>query len=633
MDFAERFRQERKKSATSSGGESFAEKFRQETKSSYQKSADSRKIREKTERKKANLEKSYAETEKYLQDYNEATSGFMGSVLKRFGAGVASPTLSASSPVSESPAYKQAQSYGAENETNKNKTFGQNFREGARKILTENTSDTIYDLFQQEGVDKQKLDLIEQNTKNIIELSRRNKDETNPEFRTRRQVAIDSLIEQNRNFAEEVGGEIKNKTTLQLAGQSVGTVLELLPFSVGAGMTQAGKIVLQAGTKQAMKALGKEAALFGAATGASEAAKENGATTGDIIKSGAIGAGIGLLAVAFPGLTRLAAKWGDKKISSVLEKISGKKSEKLTPEEEIIAKEITKETTEKTTESKTVYSGRPSGESTSGKKTEFFTESEDRAKQYAELNKTVTGKSEVVKTEIDTTRFKEVKASEYHNSLEDESLRKEYDGVTFLEPDGTRAYAKFVIENKPKFEPAKTSRNTSGYAESVKAKALEKEMEDSFEGLAEYTPAVRKEQAAMASDLINTDIERVGRILDGTEELPKGLRGSSLAKAVEMYGLKTKDATLIQKLIRSNISSSISESGSELSMLVGRNPRSPLKIARDIVKSRAENLKKRLKGKKVSAAKKEVKEKIRKSIKKSEPDKETWTSFIQDIKC
>lgn len=633
MDFAERFRQERKKSATPSGGTSFAEKFRQETKGSYQKSADARKVREETERKKANLEKSYAETEKYLQDYNEATSGFMGSVLKRFGAGVSAPTLVGSSPVTGSPAYQQAQAYDAENEANKKKTFGQNFREGARKIFTENTTDTIYDIFYQEGVDKQKLDLIEQNTKNIIELNRRNKEEVNPEFKTRRQVAIDSLIEQNRKFAEEVGGEIKNKTMLQLAGQSVGTILELLPFTVGAGMTQAGKIVLQAGTKQAMKALGKEAAMFGAATGASEKAKEEGATTGDLVKSGALGAGLGLLAVAFPGLTKLAAKWGDKKISAVLEKLSGKKAEKLTPEEEVIAKEITQETTEKTTETKTVYSGRPVGESTSGKKTEFFTESEGRAKQYAELNKTVTGKSEVVKADINPARFKEVKASEYHNALEDESLRKDYDGVTFLEPDGTRAYAKFVIENKPKFEPAPTSRKTSGYAESVKAKALEKEMEDSFKDLAEYTPAVRKEQAAMASDLINTDIERVGRILDGTEELPKGLKGSSLAKAVEMYALKTKDATLIQKLVRSKISSTISESGSELSMLVGRNPRSPLKIARDIVKSRAENLKKRLKGKKVSAAKKEVKEKIRKALKKAEPDKETWTSFIQDIKC
>lgn len=133
----------------------------------------------------------------------------------------------------------------------------------------------------------------------------------------------------------------------------------------------------------------------------------------------------------------------------------------------------------------------------------------------------------------------------------------------------------------------------------------------------------------MAADLINTDVERVGRILDGSEELPKGLRGSSLAKAVEMYALKTKDATLIQKLVRSKISSGISE----LSMLVGRNPRSPLKIARDIVKSRSENLKSRLKGKKVSQAKKESKESIRKELKKDAPTKETWSSFIEDIKC
>lgn len=627
MDFAERFRQEKQKSAAPSGGASFAEKFRQETKGSYQKAAETRKVKDVADKKRANLEKSYAETEKYIQDYNDATSGFMGSVLKRFGAGVSSPTLSSASPVAQSPVYKQAQTYGAENDANLNKSMFLNFREGARKIFTENTADTVYDVFHQEGVDKGYLDLIENNTKTIVELSKRNKSESNPEFQTRRQVAIDSLIEQNRKIAEEVGGSIKNKTNLQLVGQSLGTVLELLPFTVGAGMTKAGKIVLQAGTRQAMKALGKEAALFGSATGASEAAKQEGATTGDILKSGAIGAGLGALTVAFPGLTRAGLKWSDKKIAAVIKKMTSK-TEKLTPEEEIISKEITSQTKE--TGEKTVYSGRPVGETSTGRKTEFFTESEGRAKQYAEINKDVTGKSEVVSSKINPTKFKEVKASEYQDAIADDTLRKDFDGVTFIEPDGTRAYAKFV-DDKPKVDIVKTK--TSGYAESVKAKALEKEMEDSFKDLAEYTPAVRKEQASMAADLINTDVERVGRILDGSEELPKGLRGSSLAKAVEMYALKTKDAALIQKLVRSKISSGISESGSELSMLVGRNPRSPLKIARDIVKSRAENLKGRLKGKKVSQVKKEEKENIKKSLKKEAPTKETWASFIEDIKC
>jgi len=186
---------------------------------------------------------------------------------------------------------------------------------------------------------------------------------------------------------------------------------------------------------------------------------------------------------------------------------------------------------------------------------------------------------------------------------------------------------------KENYAASKAVKKPSGYAEDVKAKALEREMKDAFKGVAEYTPAVRKEQAAIASKLINEDRNRVMRILSGTEELPNGLKGASLAKAVEMYAFKKNDSALLTALVKSKISTAISEAGSELSMLVGRNKYSPVKVAQDIVKARSEGLKKRLGDKKVSAAKKEVKEEIKKVIEKSGPKKETWASFIEDIKC
>jgi hypothetical protein len=178
-----------------------------------------------------------------------------------------------------------------------------------------------------------------------------------------------------------------------------------------------------------------------------------------------------------------------------------------------------------------------------------------------------------------------------------------------------------------------TPKKESGYAKSLETKAVEKKMASEFQDLAEYTPAVRKEQAQMTTKLINEDIEKVNSILDGKAELPSGMRGSSLALAVEQHAIANNDVKLLQKLAKSKIATGISEAGSELSMLAGRNANSPVRIIRNIIKARKENVVKRLKGKKVSEARKVTKESIKKAIKKEAPTKETWTNFIKEIKC
>lgn len=178
-----------------------------------------------------------------------------------------------------------------------------------------------------------------------------------------------------------------------------------------------------------------------------------------------------------------------------------------------------------------------------------------------------------------------------------------------------------------------TPKKESGYAKSLETKAVEKKMASEFQDLAEYTPAVRKEQAQMTTKLINEDIEKVNSILDGKSELPSGMRGSSLALAVEQHAIANNDVKLLQKLAKSKIASGISEAGSELSMLAGRNANSPVRIIRNIIKARKENVVKRLKGKKVSEARKVTKESIKKAIKKEAPTKETWSNFIKEIKC
>ena len=187
------------------------------------------------------------------------------------------------------------------------------------------------------------------------------------------------------------------------------------------------------------------------------------------------------------------------------------------------------------------------------------------------------------------------------------------------------------LPEQPK--PDVTTKKESGYAKSLETKAVEKKMASEFQDLAEYTPAVRKEQAQMTTKLINEDIEKVNSILEGKSELPSGMRGSSLALAVEQHAISNNDVKLLQKLAKSKIASGISEAGSELSMLAGRNANSPVRIIRNIIKARKENVVKRLKGKKVSEARKVTKESIKKAIKKEAPTKETWSNFIKEIKC
>ena len=298
--------------------------------------ANQRRIQEEETRVKENVKRSQEETARYLDEYNQATSGFAGSILKRFGIGVSAPTLVESptiQPVTQSDAYQQALQYSKENEQNLSKSVGTNVKEVVKKMFTENTTQTIYDTVYNSGVDKEKLDYIQKNTKTILELRKRNETEPNSEFRTRRQVAIDTLIEQNKRFAEEVGGEIKDKNLQQLIGQSVGTALELLPSTIGAGMTKTGAAILSSSTAQALKSLGKEAALYGGSVGVSEKMKEKDASTGQIATSGILGALAGVATISIPGLLKLVTKKGSKFVENLIGKVSKEGQQNLTDDE------------------------------------------------------------------------------------------------------------------------------------------------------------------------------------------------------------------------------------------------------------------------------------------------------------
>lgn len=151
---------------------------------------------------------------------------------------------------------------------------------------------TAQDLFLRGQKDKDYLAQIEANNKLLNEIVAKKK--TNPEKAADYQVMLDAIIAKNNMLVEATGGELKNKTNLQLAGQAVETAADLMPL--GAGVTTAGKMAIGAGGKALAGSLLKEGATYGAISGGANVAQmkeENrtpGAVLGEVVSSIVLGA-------------------------------------------------------------------------------------------------------------------------------------------------------------------------------------------------------------------------------------------------------------------------------------------------------------------------------------------------------
>lgn len=151
---------------------------------------------------------------------------------------------------------------------------------------------TAQDLFLRGQKDKDYLAQIEANNKLLNEIVAKKK--TNPEKAADYQVMLDAIIAKNNMLVEATGGELKNKTTLQLAGQAVETAADVMPF--GAGVTTAGKMTIGMGGKALAGSLLKEGATYGAISGGANVAQmkeENrtpGAVLGEVVSSIVLGA-------------------------------------------------------------------------------------------------------------------------------------------------------------------------------------------------------------------------------------------------------------------------------------------------------------------------------------------------------
>lgn len=183
---------------------------------------------------------------------------------------------------------------------------------------------TAQDLFLRKQKDQDYLRQIEQNNKTVQQIVERKK--TNPEKAGDYDIMLEALMQKNQLLSEASGGALKDKTNLQLVGQSVGTAADLMPF--GAGLTTAGRMILGQGGKKIAGSLLKEGATQGFISGGATVAQKKKEdivpreAIGEVISSTIIGSLVNL------GVGLAANKLGEK----VSKWLNGEKVE-FTPKE------------------------------------------------------------------------------------------------------------------------------------------------------------------------------------------------------------------------------------------------------------------------------------------------------------
>ena len=129
-----------------------------------------------------------------------------------------------------------------------------------------------------------------------------------------------------------------------------------------------------------------------------------------------------------------------------------------------------------------------------------------------------------------------------------------------------------VVETRPEAVGTVPRTGVSRIAKSIRAKALEEKLLASVGEVAGYDKITIKEQAKLASDLINSDFEYARNIIKGEERIPMGLNPVALIKAMEDIAMSTRDGKLAAEIIKSPLITETSEAAQTLRLASERTP-------------------------------------------------------------
>ncbi len=172
---------------------------------------------------------------------------------------------------------------------------------------------------------------------------------------------------------------------------------------------------------------------------------------------------------------------------------------------------------------------------------------------------------------------------------------------------------------------------TRGLSLGVESKAIAEGLTNSIGDLPEYQTVNMADQAQRAVDLLTKDPELARKVALGQEASPQGIIPEAMFKAVEDQAIKSKDIATINELARSGLTGEATVMGQRIRTLAERDPLSPVSAIKDVLETRKESLKRKVKD--IGKATKETVDTIKTEIKKATPKVKTWTEFIDTIKC
>ncbi len=152
------------------------------------------------------------------------------------------------------------------------------------------------------------------------------------------------------------------------------------------------------------------------------------------------------------------------------------------------------------------------------------------------------------------------------------------------------------------------------------------------EDQAKYTPQSYKDIATRVASMLDTNPEDVKSMAKGDTPIPKDINPEILFNAVEAKAIKEGDTQTLIDLAKSPVSQT-SQAGQTLGGHgYNDNPNSPVNVIKDIQTAREKTFSKNA-GQDVVKAKSATVDEIASEIKKTAPTRQSWSDFVEQIRC
>lgn len=170
---------------------------------------------------------------------------------------------------------------------------------------------------------------------------------------------------------------------------------------------------------------------------------------------------------------------------------------------------------------------------------------------------------------------------------------------------------------------------TPKVSKSIETKAVEAKLTKGYDNLPQVEKINIKEQAKLATDLINSDRQKARAIIRGEEPLPQGLRATSLISAMEEYIKTHPNPEIAYELANSILTKETSYAAQELRLAAERQPDSFAAKMLEIKRAKEKQVKNV--DKKIKEGKKELKQETEKV--NLEKEDLIWDNFLKKISC